>query len=274
MKHLSQICKKIDTSLLSDKPILCEYVTLEAGATKLSVPIMSNEMECPLCHGKSHYTPFFDPKISNERVWLCANTFCRVYSDLSLMGQYIPTSQPSRSILWPVFCEMFGIGNIHFGVKFEDIKQSEGKISFMRNFVAFPKNIILMQGKPGTGKTFASMGMCELYTRTNVSCCFTTQRQLLNKWIEKALEYIEKITRISLLVIDDFGTMEPPPGFLSFFMDLINTRLQYDNRGTVITTNLDDLSMSKYCGEALSDRMTTGQIMIFEGQTRRKKNIL
>lgn len=274
MKQLSKICRDLDSSWLSEKPILCDYITLEAGATRLKVPTMSNEMECQLCRGKNHYTPFFDPKISNERVWLCANTFCRVYSDSSLSCQYIPTTQPPRSIVWPEFCEMFGIGNIHHQVKFEDIKQSEGKISFMRNFAFLPKNIILMQGTPGTGKTFSAMGICELFTRTNVSCAFTTQRQLLEKWMGKSNEYIEKLTKISLLVIDDFGTMEPTPGFLSFFMDLINTRLQYDNRGTVITTNLDDKSMSKYCGEALSDRLSTGQIMIFEGTSRRKKNIL
>ncbi len=279
MKHLSQICRKIDESLLSEKPILCKYVTLEAGATLLKTPSMSNEMDCPLCHGKNHYTPFFDPKISKDRVWLCANTFCRVYSDLTLVSQYIPTNKPLRSIEWPLFCEMFGIGNLHHKVKFEDIRQSEGKISYMRNFVASPCNIILMHGTPGTGKTFSAMGMCELYTRKCVSCAFTTQRQLLDKWNQKSIEYIEKLTKISLLVVDDFGTMEPPPGFLSFFMDLINTRSQFDNRGTVITTNLmrgknDNDLFAEYCGEALSDRIRTGQLFKFEGKSRRIQNAL
>jgi DNA replication protein DnaC len=75
-------------------------------------------------------------------------------------------------------------------------------------------------------------------------------------------------------VIDDFGTAEMSPGFMSFFMDLINTRMQWSNRGTIITTNLNDTKFSEYCGEALADRINTGQLFEFKGKSKRVKKPL
>ena len=75
-------------------------------------------------------------------------------------------------------------------------------------------------------------------------------------------------------MIDDFATGEPNSKFLEFFMEVINTRIQWSNRGTVITTNLKTKEFNTYCGEALVDRITTGQKFIFVGESRRKPIIL
>jgi DNA replication protein DnaC len=186
---------------------------------------------------------------------------------------------PKRALEWPLFCEISGIGDLHYGVKFENIQQSAGKVDYLLKFAAKPYGIIFMQGEPGTGKTFASMAVCELFTRKNTSCIFTTQKQMLNNWLDtfksdRVSNYIERVSNCNLLVLDDFGVGDVSPGFMSFFMDLINTRMQWSDRGTIITTNLDAKTFAVFCGEALSDRINTGQQFVFKGKTRRTQTVL
>lgn len=233
--------------------------------------IMSDQLTCAICGGIDHYTVYSTEK-EYGRVWICANGFCKsnnVKSTLSTTS--IPPHQ-IRAVLWPLFCELSGIGDINHNVKFEDIKQNQKKIDYLAKFAQNPHGIIVMQGDKGLGKTYAAMAVCELYTRTKTSAVFLTNRGMLENWLsEKNVHYIEKWRTADILVIDDFGTTEPTPGFMGFFMDLINTRMQWTNRGTIITTNLDDKKMSQFCGVALSDRLQMGVKFTFEGSTRRKQ---
>jgi len=279
MKTLSSVCEETLTSLEQEKFILCDYVMTPQGACLMSQPILSTDYSCGYCDGKKCYCPYLDPSISDKRVWLCSNTLCEVYKKKSNLQATTPLAAPRRAIEWPKFCEISGIGDIHYGIKFDDIQQSPGKVDYLLKFVAKPFGIIFMQGDPGTGKTFASMAVCELYTRKNTSCIFTTQKQMLNNWLdafksERFSNYNERVTNCNLLVVDDFGVGDVSPGFMSFFMDLINTRMQWSDRGTIITTNLDPKTFALFCGEALSDRINTGQQFVFKGKTRRKQTVL
>lgn len=279
MKTLSALCEDTLKSLDSEKIILCDYVMTPDGACLMEQPILSSEHTCGYCSGKSCYCPYLDPKLSDKRVWLCANHLCDVYTKRSTFIATTPQVTRKRAREWPEFCEISGIGDIHHGVKFEDIQQSPGKVDYLLKFANKPFGVIFMQGDPGTGKTFASMAVCELYTRNNTSCIFTTQKQMLNNWLdtfksERVSNYIERVTTCCLLVVDDFGVGDVSPGFMSFFMDLINTRTQWTDRGTIITTNLDAKTFALFCGEALSDRINTGQQFVFKGKTRRKQTVL
>lgn len=279
MKTLSSLCEDVSKNLKDDRPILCDYVMAPHGCVPLDNPIMSCEHTCAWCGGTACYCPYVDPSQSSARTWLCANVHCDVYIKRSPVKATCTLTRPSRALEWPKFCEIHGIGDIHYDVKFENIDQSQGKISYMLKFVATPRGILHMQGEPGTGKTYAAMAMCELFTRKETSCIFTTQKQMSNNWLEtfnrdRFSNYIERVTVCNLLVIDDFGTADIAPGFMAFFMDLINSRLQWTNRGTVITTNLIATDFAKYCGDALSDRINTGQLFEFKGKTRRKPTVL
>jgi DNA replication protein DnaC len=145
----------------------------------------------------------------------------------------------------------------------------------MAKFCHKPSDLILMQGNPGSGKTYSAMGMCELFTRNSTSCIFVTQVKLWDKWLEVSSggdkHFIERIKSVNLLVIDDFGTAEVSPAFLKFFMEIINERLQWTDRGTVITTNLLNEKWGEFCGEALTDRISMGQLFTFEDSSRRHK---
>jgi hypothetical protein len=261
------------------QPKMVHQIAVIGGWKHLAQPTLSSELECPICKEKSHLTPLINPSLGDERVWMCGNVSCFIYKKEN--GPMATTTPPipKRAVLWPLFCEINDIGNTHHDVLFEKIEQSQGKIDYLKKFVAKPNGIIIMRGKPGQGKTYCALGVCEYFTRTSVSANVTTQKQLLEKWLEnnttqKYSNYFRKLKEINLLVIDDFGTSDISPGFMGFIMDLINTRMQWNDRGTIITTNLDKNKLSDFCGDALMDRLNTGQQFSFEGDTRREKTIL
>ena len=279
MKSLSIVCGDINKFKKSEEVILVEYASTPKGYTLLPIPVLSNEYECSSCSGKDHYLPILNPALSSKKAWLCANPFCEVYKNKNRFGGVTTPTQPKRALLWPLFCELNGLGDSSHDVKFEGLQQSQGKVDYLTKFSANPKGNIIMRGNPGTGKTYSSLALCELFTRKNTSCIFTTQKKMVGDWLDtfktdKISTYIDRVKNCNLLVIDDFGTGEVSPGFMSFFMDVIDTRMQWTNRGTVITTNLTPANMAIFCGQALMDRLNTGQEFNFEGPTRRHQAAL
>ncbi len=273
MKLAGEIAKKSLPEPCDGKVV--EYIAVLGGHRKIE-PTLSTELQCFACEGKAHFAPWFN---DDARVWICANSVCVTVQLKNISKATHTPPKQFRELLWPQFCEMNGIGDMHYGVKFEDVKQADGKISFLLKFAVKPSGIIFMQGDKGTGKTFASMGVCELFTRKNTSCIFTTHKQMVDRWLQAAKSpvydnYAERIGMPKLLVIDDFGTTESSPKFMEFFMDLINTRIQWTDRGTIITTNLSDEKFSEFCGSALSDRIMTGQKFVFKGKSRRESKPL
>ena len=273
MKLISSIAKDIQEGFRGEKAVICEFVSTPFGIQPMKA-IMSDEKNCEWCNGKQHHLPLIDPSNSANRTWLCSNIDCAVYKGVNDICQYKPKVDGRRALLWPLFCEINGIGNINHAVTFEAMKQDAKKIAYLKSFAEKPKGTIVMQGDKGLGKTYASLATCELFTRYNSSCIFITHKQLLFRWIDKENNYLHKIENNTLVVIDDFGSSEPSQGFLSYFMDVINTRMQWNDRGTIITTNLEDDKLSNFCGEALMDRLNTGIYFEFRGQSRRKKNLI
>lgn len=274
MKIVSHLLENVKQSLKNLEPVLCEYVNSPFGAVAFPNPTMSTDHKCEYCGGVDHYTPFM-MNDTMARSWLCANTDCLVYEATKHKGQYISTIKYTRPLEWAKFCEIYHVGDLYSDIRFEKIQQSKAMIDFMLEFVKLPRSILLMQGSPGSGKTYATLGMCELFTRKNADCFFITQKGMADKWLattkyEKWDPFVEKITKCAFLCIDDFGTGEISNAFMSFFMELLNTRLQWSNRGTIITTNLDDKKMFAFCGEALNDRIRAGQTFSFKEKTRRK----
>lgn len=274
MKLMSNLAKKEADGMTDRNNKLVHFFMSSKGYLAIDPPAWANELECPFCGEKSFFLCMIDKE---RRAWGCG----RICAGSKLPSEDQGMSTPpkaQRSILWPLFCELNGIGDEHYDVRFENVQQSQGKIDYMLKFATAPRGIILMRGEPGTGKTYAAMAICEFFTRRSSNCIFTTQKQMSNNWLiaqgDHMNNYINTVMATPLLVVDDFATGEPNPKFLEFFMDVINTRIQWKARGTVITTNLDVKKFSLFCGEALSDRIMTGQIFSFEGGTRRKKIIL
>ena len=280
MKLMSKISKDSLDNLMPSKPTMCLYVSTPWGILPMKEPKISVDHECEYCGGKGHFTPCVDPNQSADKTWLCANAHCEVYKAANGSKETPNTIPKKRAVEWPLFCEINGIGDIHHDVKFESIDQAAAKVSYLLKFSIQPRGIILMRGLTGTGKSYCAMATCEIFTRKSTSAMYTSQRNLATQWLDtfknkgQLNNFIDKVTNCELLVIDDFGTGELPAGFMGFFMELVDKRMQWTNRGTIITTNLDGKTFDDYCGTALSDRILTAQIFEFKGKTKRTKTIL
>lgn len=276
MKIVSTILKN---HLPKQEAKVVEFIAVLGGWKKLDRPTLSSDLCCAICSGTEHYCPHCDPAIDARRVWICANGSCESNNMKNLSRATTTPSTSFRSIVWAKFCEINAIGDENHEVKFEDINQSDGKRSYMLKFIDIPTGILFMQGVPGSGKTYSAMGICEMFTRKSTSCSFMTQKQMYNKWLDDVkgdgvTNYSNSLCNLEMLVVDDFGTGEISPGFMGFFMDIINTRMQWKNRGTVVTTNLNDKDFGNFCGDALFDRINSGQKFIFKDGGRRKKKVL
>ena len=275
MKTITSILQKNKSDQVDRNDKMVHFIMSSKGYLPLNPPRLAREIGvCQFCGGTEYFLWMVD---KDRRAWGCGRV-C-VGSKLPSNACETPTPlEKKRALLWPSFCENNGIGDEHYDVKFELVQQSQGKLEYMLKFATAPRGIILMRGEPGTGKTYAAMAICEFFTRSSPYCVFTTQKQMANGWLisqsDHMSNYINTLLATTLLVIDDFATGEPNPKFLEFFMELINTRLQWTNRGTVITTNLNVKKFNDFCGEPLADRIMTGQIFTFEGTTRRTKKIL
>ncbi len=273
MKSLSQELDKFKANSIERDNKLCHFIATNDGYKPLDPPRFAKDIVCHACGNSDYALWMLD---AEKRAWMCGLICAGSKLPKSVDGGYIPPTL-KRALLWPLFCEINGIGDLHHGVKFENIHQTKGKLDFLLEFGTKPCGIALMQGDTGTGKTYAAMGVCELFTRTNTSCIFATHKQMLDSWLEtfkpadRFNNYVEKVMTANLLVVDDFGTGEISPSFLSFFMDLINTRMQWSNRGTIITSNLERQKFGDACGDALSDRLRTGQLLVFNDTSRRFK---
>lgn len=273
-KTMKEIGKKIENELRNEKPILCAYIIAPNGPQLADPAILSTDHKCQWCNGTAHHAIHPDPAKSAAKAWLCANINCDVYKKKSRLPSGVVAPQARRALEWSVFCEFNDIGDLLHDVTFEKIDQPKPKVDYLFKFAQKPQGIIFMQGDKGLGKTYACLATCELYTRTKTNCLFLTQESLFQKWLEGKFDVISRIKEIELLIIDDFGTGELSPGFMKYFMGLINIRIQWSDRGTIITTNLDDKTFSEYCGKALTDRINTGQKFVFTGKSRRAPIIL
>lgn len=256
---------------------IVHFIATSKGYKPLDPPCKASEIKCcPFCGEKSYFA-FPSGENKEQYAWFCGRNCEASRLPKVETGRDIPP-KPRRALEWPLFCEISGIGDEYHDVKFEDIQQSKGKLDYMIKFARTPKGIILMTGDPGTGKTYACLGICEYFTRRWADCIFLSQKRMARLWLAGINNpydnFLDKLIRTPLLVIDDFATGEPNPKFLEFFMEVINSRIQWKERGTVITTNLDSNKFANFCGEALADRINTGQIMQFDGGSRRKKTIL
>lgn len=268
MKTFNEALQKTKSQIFGSEDRIVHCIHTHKGYKTLETPKMASEMECIFCGHKEGYTCKID---KDTRSWICGRVCPSSKLPKFVSSTYIPP-KPRRSLEWALFCENNGLGDLYHDVKFDLIDQNQGKLDFLKKFAKNCQGLLLMHGSAGTGKTYACLGLCELFTRTSEYAKFTTMRQLIDDWsrsFDPSSNFVRDIKRVELLIIDDVGTGTPPDKFMEFFMDLINSRMQWKNRGTVITTNLTPEKLSEICGDALSDRFKTAQQFVFSGKSRR-----
>lgn len=269
MKTLSQVAQ---THISGSDGKLVHYQAVVGGWRKLDTPVISTEIKCAICQGADHGVVIATPIGSiHEKVWICHTRNCASNKDLDHRVSMYPKAPCKRALEWPLFCELNTLGDTCHDISFDKIVQSSEKMQALSDFLTSDNQCLLMYGTKGAGKTYASLGICEYFTRTNPSCIFTTHRNMKKDFYNSDLSnnYISRVTNVNLLIIDDFGLIEPTESFMEFFMDLISTRLQWKKRKTVLTTNLDFEKFIEICGESLSDRFKRAVRLKFSDSSRR-----
>lgn len=246
----------------------------QLGYVAIDPPVRANEFHCPFCDGDEFALYTLE---QGKKAWMCRRV-CEGSKMRKGNGEGNHPTPQKRAVEWPKFCDSNGLGDLKYDITFEKIQQPSARVDYLLKFAIHPVGLILMQGTKGNGKTYACLGVCEFYTRKNSSAVFTTQTEMQHDWLNSTRDhmnnYVQSVTGCNLLIVDDFGVGENPPGFMKFFFEMIDKRMQWSNRGTIITTNLDDKKFSEYCGEALSDRIGTGQKFLFKEKSRRTQLVL
>lgn len=270
MKLMSEIASK---ELAFSNPRMVRYISALGGWRKLDKEFLSSELSCPICQGVDHFTIYAYDGLP-EKVWICGKLDCVTNTQVYGTGNPTTPLQAKRVKDWAVWCQENDIPDLDRLCKFESIHQDPACILKLKNFMSGPKPTLLMCGSPGTGKTYASLGICERFTAVDASCVFITQKQMEDKWLESVKNasitgFIPQVTNVKLLVIDDFGTGEMTSKFSKFLMDLISSRVRWRYRKTIISSNLNLEQIGEMCAEALFDRIRTGEIILFNGPSRR-----
>jgi DNA replication protein DnaC len=122
---------------------------------------------------------------------------------------------------------------------------------------------VLIAGPCGTGKSHIAQAIGHCAVRRGYDVLFTTQTQLLGQiHAARATGAIERklqtLTRVPLLIIDDFGLKPFKPSQDEDFHDLIAER--YERTSTLVTSNLDfsewgEAFPNKLLGASTLDRL-------------------
>lgn len=277
MKSFSDISK---TFIPQDqKPELIHAIQFFSKIKILDQPLLSTEISCPMCQGKKGIHCALDPKASAQKLWFCSSPECLRNYKLPRDSSSNQPMIPKRALDWKLFCESSELGDKSFGISFEKIDQSSGKINFLSDLAKNPSGLLIMQGPPGTGKTYSALGFCELFTRKSTSCIFQKQKKMDFEWVQSfnnhnAYDTRNRLTKTTILVIDDFGLTKPSAGFLDYFLEILDARLEWNDRVTIITTNLEEELLAEFAGQSLADRLRTGQLFKFSGESRRERMVL
>jgi len=279
---MKTLTKLMENQLANSDGKLVHFQAAVGGWRRLEIPTMSTEMKCLICGGTDHGVTIATPiGNSNERVWICHTRNCGSNADLKhRQATYTPTDV-RRASEWPLFCEMNNIGDEFHAVRFEAIEQSPEMKFKMQDFLKSENHFMTMRGPKGSGKSYAAMGICELFTRTKVSCMFISHEKMQSDWLDTFKtdglnNFISRVKNVELLIIDDFGAKIPTTNFKAFFFDLINTRMQWIGRKTIILSNLledkeEDEKLYLNClgGDAVSDRLKRAVKLKFKDKSRR-----
>jgi len=141
------------------------------------------------------------------------------------------------------------------------------------------KVCVLIAGPCGTGKSHIAQAIGHCAVRRGYDVLFSTQTQLLGQLhaargtgtLERKLK---TLTRVPLLIIDDFGLKPFKPGQDEDFHDLIAER--YERTATIVTSNLDfaewgDAFPNKLLGASTLDRLRHAAYrLVLDGESYRK----
>lgn len=188
---------------------------------------------------------------------------------------------------WDKFCKLGNVPEHYVNVHIDkmDIPRKQGLKSFQtlaNNFIKSPKNYIF-RGIPGTGKTHFTFslirGLLDFYP--NVLCdirffkstVLDSQLLAYTKQYGEASVFMNHLKELDFLFIDDFGLESDTSRLFLQYNDLIDSRL-YNNKKTIISTNLKDEQIVKSFGDRVLSRLKEYSWIEFDGPDLRRGRVL
>lgn len=269
MHTLNRLLKPLETT----SECLVTWISHHFTLIKVD-PTNASEIRCPECGGSQGLTSFLDPTIDDTRVWFCTSG-CKSKIPPHPMKKALPKDVTIvNSKAWDDFREANDIGDIYATSRIETLRQPDGVIESLKQFATSPSGVLTLTGKPGTGKTYASMAVAEFATRSQMKVKFYTAIDLASKWSSRmelgAQAILDELKKSKLLIIDDLGQSSAKPGFAELMFEVLSYRLQWSDKGTLFTTNLESGTMLKILGEGIADRMKSAKWIKTAGESRRK----
>lgn len=137
---------------------------------------------------------------------------------------------------------------------------------------------VFIVGPCGTGKSHLAQALGHCAVRKGYDVAFTTQSTMLTRLnaarASQAFERLfNQLTKVRLLIIDDFGLKPLRPPQDEDFHDIVSER--YERRSTIVTSNLDlsewgEAFPNKLLGAATVDRLRHGAYkIVLDGESFR-----
>jgi len=150
------------------------------------------------------------------------------------------------------------------------------------NFLDSAYNIAFI-GPPGVGKTHLAIALGLEATKQRRRVIFITAEELTNELVaakqsNTLADYLEKISRIDLLIIDEIGYLDIQKDSASLFFQLISKR--YEKSSIIITSNKPfeewgDIFNDDVVASAILDRLLHHSYpFLIQGKSYRMKNLM
>lgn len=150
------------------------------------------------------------------------------------------------------------------------------------NFLDNAYNIALI-GPPGVGKTHLAIALGLEATKQRRRVIFITAEELTNELVaakqsNTLTDYLERISKIDLLIIDEIGYLDIQKDSASLFFQLISKR--YEKSSIIITSNKPfeqwgDIFNDDVVASAILDRLLHHSYpFLIQGKSYRMKNLM
>lgn len=258
VKTLSEINKSWYEPIHPDKII--RHVMWNGLQEPLPKPKRAEEIICPRCGGKEgFYIPHID-------TWSCVQSSCIQHN----------AGKPSLRTKEKVDKSLISCGvNEHYeNANLRECNQKIEIIKALSDFAKKPSGFLLLAGNNGTGKTYAACAcLREFLAQGNTSARFFSISEMNLLWADNKKHgessFANRFLSPEFLILDDMGLRAPSDGFLDTLFFILDKR-QGNAQGTIVTTSKTSIKFKEFYGEDIFSRISSGKILKFEGEDRRR----
>lgn len=199
-------------------------------------------LRCSKCHGQLETIIKDEYTAELPKGYLKVNCVCKCIKEEEERRKHISIVRELKKMAFkdPEYAEMTFEKD-----KYPNLSASKTAREYVKNWdEMYEENIgIIFQGDCGVGKTFYSTCIANALLEKEITVYETNLPDLIcditKNFGEKKDEILTKVSKVSLLIIDDIGTERNTEFNLEKYFEIIDTRYR-SNKPLILTTNLTD----------------------------------